>query len=76
MVVVNDQRRFYALSNACTHQDDPLQGGAVSLECIKCERHDSQFELTTGKAKGRPAVKPVAACQTSADAGAFFVLLL
>lgn len=74
VVVVNYEGQFYALRNNCTHQDYPLLGGAVSLGRIKCEKHGSQFELTTGKAKVLPAVKPVAVYQTSVDAGALYVL--
>lgn len=76
VVVVNDQGQFYALRNNCTHQDYPLLGGAVSLGRIKCEKHGSQFELTTGKARVLPAVKPVAVYRTSVDAGVLYVLPL
>ncbi|UQN08115.1 Rieske 2Fe-2S domain-containing protein [Deinococcus sp. QL22] len=76
VVVVNYEGQFYALRNNCTHQDYPLLGGAVNLGRIKCERHGSQFELTTGKAKGLPAVKSVAVYQTTVDAGVLYVLPL
>lgn len=74
--MVNDEGQFYALRNNCTHQDYPSLGGAVSLGHIKCEKHVSQFELTTGEAKVLPAVKAGAVYQTSVDAGVMYVLAL
>lgn len=73
VVVVNYQGQFYALRNNCTHKDYPLLGGEVSDGRITCTKHGGKFELSTGKAKALPAVKPVQIFRTEIQDGVLYV---
>ncbi|MDV6373525.1 non-heme iron oxygenase ferredoxin subunit [Deinococcus arenicola] len=73
VLVVNDEGKFYALRNNCTHQDYPLLGGEVSMGRITCQKHGARFELETGKAKSLPAVKPVKLFKTEIEDGVVYV---
>lgn len=76
VVVVRHEGKFYALRNNCTHQNYPLLGGEVSSGRITCEKHGAKFELSTGKAKTLPAVKPVRIYGTVVEDGDVYVLPL
>lgn len=76
VVVINDGGTFYALRNNCTHKDYPLLGGEVSQGRITCEKHGAKFELSTGKAKVLPAVKPLQIYRTQVEDGLVYVLPL
>ena len=76
VVVINYQGQFYALRNNCTHQKYPLLGGDVDNGRITCEKHGAKFELSTGKAKTLPAVKPVQLYKTEVEEGQVYVLPL
>ncbi|MBZ9752481.1 non-heme iron oxygenase ferredoxin subunit [Deinococcus sp. HMF7604] len=73
VVVVNFEGQYYALRNNCTHKDYPLLGGEVSAGRITCEKHGAKFELSTGKAKTLPAVKPVRLYRTELEDGQVYV---
>ncbi|SMB95035.1 Rieske 2Fe-2S domain-containing protein [Deinococcus hopiensis] len=76
VVVVRYEGQFYALRNNCTHKDYPLLGGDVGAGRITCEKHGAKFELSTGKPKTLPAVKPVKLYRTEVDGGEVYVLPL
>ena len=73
VLVVRYEGAFYALRNNCTHKDFPLLGGEVALGRITCEKHGAKFELSTGKARTLPAVKPVKVYRTEVEDGQVFV---
>ena len=73
VVVICDDGGYYALRNRCSHQDFPLLGGDVSLGRVTCSKHGARFELSSGKAKALPAVKPVAVYRTQIAEGAVWV---
>lgn len=73
VVVVCDGGKYYALRNRCSHQNFPLLNGDVSLGRITCSKHGAKFELSSGKAKSLPAVKPVAIYRTQIEDGAVWV---
>ena len=64
VVVVCEGGQYYALRNQCSHQNFPLLGGDVSMGRITCAKHGAKFELSSGKPKTLPAVKPVQIYQT------------
>ncbi|NJN66992.1 MAG: non-heme iron oxygenase ferredoxin subunit [Chloroflexaceae bacterium] len=53
--------RFYALDDACSHDEASLGEGEVDTDelCVACPRHGSLFELSSGRARTLPAHKPV-----------------
>ncbi|MGY2892924.1 Rieske 2Fe-2S domain-containing protein [Deinococcus sp. UYEF24] len=73
VVVVCDGGQYYALRNKCSHQDFPLLGGDVSMGRITCSKHGAKFELSSGKAKTLPAVKPVTLYRTQVEEGAVWI---
>lgn len=73
VVVVNYEGEFYALRNNCTHKDYPLLGGEVENGRITCAKHGGKFELSTGKARTLPALKPVRIYRTEVEDGQVFV---
>ena len=73
VLVTNYEGQFYALRNNCTHQNFPLLGGEVVMGRITCEKHGAKFELTTGKPKTLPAVKPVRLYRTEVEDGVVYV---
>lgn len=76
VLVVRYEGQFYALRNNCTHKDFPLLGGEVALGRITCEKHGAKFELSTGKAKTLPAVKPIRLYRTEVEDGEVYVSAL
>ncbi|WP_293909148.1 non-heme iron oxygenase ferredoxin subunit [Deinococcus sp.] len=76
VVVINDGGQYFALRNNCTHQHFPLLGGEVVMGRITCEKHGAKFELSTGKPKTLPAVKPVQIYRTDIADGVLYVLEL
>ncbi|MFC4452845.1 non-heme iron oxygenase ferredoxin subunit [Deinococcus sonorensis] len=73
VVVVCFEGQYYALRNNCSHKDFPLLGGEVSRGRITCEKHGAQFELSSGKARTLPAVKPVQMYTTRVEDGVVYV---
>ncbi len=48
--------RWFATDGLCTHGRVPLADGFVDGTTIECPKHNGRFDLTTGKAKGAPAI--------------------
>jgi len=49
---------FYAIDDACTHEDAPLGEGTVVGATVVCPYHDWVYEITTGACHTDPA-RPV-----------------
>jgi len=73
VVLVCEGGQYYALRNKCSHQDFPLLGGEVSMGRITCVKHGAKFELSSGKARTLPAVKPVAVYATRVEDGSVWI---
>jgi len=58
----------FAISDICTHDQNPLSNGPVEGEFIKCTRHGARFNLRTGKAT-LPAPRPVKAYKAKLEGG-------
>ncbi|MCC6447040.1 MAG: non-heme iron oxygenase ferredoxin subunit [Armatimonadetes bacterium] len=54
---VNDE--FYAIDDACTHDNGPLGEGELDDHQIECPRHGARFDVRTGAALSLPAVRGV-----------------
>jgi 3-phenylpropionate/trans-cinnamate dioxygenase ferredoxin subunit len=50
---------LYAVEDVCTHDGNPLDGGALDGVRVMCPRHGALFDVTTGKALTLPAVSPL-----------------
>lgn len=53
------ENALYAIEDVCTHDGSPLEQGELEDTDIECPRHGAHFDITTGKAKTLPAVRPV-----------------
>jgi 3-phenylpropionate/trans-cinnamate dioxygenase ferredoxin subunit len=50
---------WFVIADVCTHDGGALdQGELIGCE-IECPRHGARFDVTTGKVKRLPAVRPV-----------------
>ena len=58
-VVRDEDGELHAISDVCSHGQVSLSDGEVEGRTIECWLHGSRFDLTTGKALGPPAVRPV-----------------
>lgn len=59
VVLVNVDGSIHAILDRCTHEDLPLSDGEMEGEVIVCTYHGARFDVTSGGARGLPAVKPV-----------------
>ena len=56
IAVFNDEGRFHALDDTCTHALASLSEGWVEDGTVECPLHAARFSLTTGEALSLPAV--------------------
>lgn len=59
VAVFNIGGAFYAIDNACPHQEGPLADGPVSGRIVVCPLHHWEFDVTTGECFEDPSC-PVA----------------
>lgn len=59
ILVVNNNGRFYAVSNLCTHEQVELVNGFLLGDEIVCPAHLSRFKLETGSVSNPPATIPL-----------------
>jgi nitrite reductase/ring-hydroxylating ferredoxin subunit len=52
------EEKFYAIGDKCTHSGCSLAEGFLTDHEVQCVCHGSKFDIRTGEATGRPAVKP------------------
>jgi 3-phenylpropionate/trans-cinnamate dioxygenase ferredoxin subunit len=64
---------FYATDGLCTHEDELLAGGLVMGEIIECPRHQGQFEIPTGEARGAPVCVNLQTYTTKVEAGKVYI---
>ena len=56
VLVVNLNGHYYAIGNRCTHMGGDLSKGQLEGKIVKCPRHGSQFDVTTGKNMRGPKI--------------------
>lgn len=76
IVVCNVDGKFYAFQNVCSHQELPLEDGALAGKVITCPWHGAEFDVTTGEALAMPAVSPIVTYPVRVEGGAIFVEVL
>ena len=73
VLVCNVRGTLYAIEDMCSHDGEPLDGGALDGERIMCPRHGALFDVTTGKALTLPAVAPVETFDVRVDGDDVFI---
>ena len=60
IALFNVAGEFFAIDNACTHEEGPLGEGEISGHTVMCPWHGATFDLRTGEVLGPPAYESVA----------------
>jgi 3-phenylpropionate/trans-cinnamate dioxygenase ferredoxin subunit len=58
---------YFAIDDACSHDDGPVAEGEIEGHEIECPRHGARFDLSNGKALTLPAVTDIAAYPVRID---------
>lgn len=59
VVLANVDGTLYAVSDRCSHEEYPLSDGDLEGSILVCPFHGARFDVTSGAARGLPAVRPV-----------------
>lgn len=60
ILLINQEGKIYAVSNACPHLKLPMKTGKINSDCtITCPFHRSSFDLATGEVKEWSPFPPV-----------------
>jgi 3-phenylpropionate/trans-cinnamate dioxygenase ferredoxin component len=59
VALFNVDGKFFALSNACTHEEGPLAEGEITGHEVICPWHGAKFDIRTGEVLGPPAYDAV-----------------
>ncbi len=73
--LANVEGTFYAVRNNCTHKDFPLSEGKLEGPLLECAWHGARFDVTTGRARALPAIRPVKTFEVRLDGGDILVAL-
>jgi nitrite reductase/ring-hydroxylating ferredoxin subunit len=60
IVLFNVEGEFFALANACTHEEGPLCEGEIEGHEVTCPWHGAKFDIRTGEVLADPAYDAVA----------------
>jgi 3-phenylpropionate/trans-cinnamate dioxygenase ferredoxin subunit len=55
IALFNIEGTFFALDNACTHEEGPLAEGEIEGHEVTCPWHGARFDVRTGEALCPPA---------------------
>jgi 3-phenylpropionate/trans-cinnamate dioxygenase ferredoxin subunit len=68
IAVANAGGRFFAIDDACTHEQCSLaEEGTLEGTVVTCGCHGAQFDVTTGAVLAPPAPEPVKAYRLRID---------
>lgn len=66
-LIHSEDGRFFAVADQCSHEETPLSEGWTYDHVIECPRHNSVFDLETGRAMSLPAVDPIDVFEVHTD---------
>ncbi len=69
VAVFNVGGQFYAVEDACSHDDGPLAEGELDGYVIECPRHGAQFDIRDGRVLRFPAVVPIHTFEVRVEGG-------
>lgn len=73
VVVVRHNNQYCAVSGTCTHYGAPLADGICANGVLHCPWHHAEFDVTTGRVVGAPALSNLTAFTTSVRDGRVYV---
>jgi len=75
--VYNVSGDLYAMDDLCSHDQAWLTEGDFDPErrSVRCPRHTSTFDLTSGRPRTLPAIRPVATYAAKFEAGRVLILI-
>jgi nitrite reductase/ring-hydroxylating ferredoxin subunit len=56
ILIANVNGNYYAIGNKCTHAGGDLSQGTLEDNVVTCPKHNSKFDVTTGKVVAPPKV--------------------
>jgi len=56
ILIANVNGNYYAIGNKCTHAGGDLSQGILEGNVVTCPKHNSKFDVTTGKVVAPPKV--------------------
>jgi 3-phenylpropionate/trans-cinnamate dioxygenase ferredoxin component len=61
VLLMNIDGTYHAIEDRCSHADVALSDGEINLNTcmVKCPKHGSEFDITTGAPQNPPAIMPV-----------------
>ena len=69
VAVFNDQGRYYALDDSCSHMSGSLSDGYIQDGAVECPTHARRFCLRDGSVVAEPPTEPVAPHRVVVDGG-------
>jgi len=60
IALFNIEGNFFALENACTHEEGPLAEGDIEGHEVTCPWHGARFDIRTGEVLCAPAYEDAA----------------
>ena len=75
--IYNVAGQIYAMDDLCTHAQAYLSEGDLNTKAktVRCPRHSSHFDLTSGRPKTFPAIRPVRTYEAKIENGMIVILL-
>ena len=58
VLLANVEGSYYAISDTCSHEEEPLSEGYLEASEVECPWHGSLFDVKTGANTGPPAADP------------------
>ena len=73
VILFNVNGRFYCIADLCTHDNGPLEDGALQGYEVECPRHGARFDVRSGAALCLPAISPVPTFEVLVEDGEVFI---
>jgi 3-phenylpropionate/trans-cinnamate dioxygenase ferredoxin subunit len=75
--IYNVDGTLYAMDDLCSHDHAWLSEGVFNTitRTVRCPKHTSSFDVTTGRPKTLPAIRPVKTYATKIEEGRILLLL-
>lgn len=75
VVIVHTADGFFALSDECTHDGEPISTGFLKKNEFVCSRHGARFDVRSGNVTRAPAIVPLNTHEVRVEGDDIFVKL-